>query len=204
MQRALSVTRQNFPEWYQAVVRDADMAEPSPVRGCMIIKPWGWGIWERIQFLLDSRIKESGHENAYFPLPDSALLHRQGSRARGGLRQGDGGGDAPSPQEHRRQAAARSHGGTGRALHHPPDVGDDHRRFLLALDQEPPRPAAADQPVGKRDALGIAHAPVPAHQRIPLAGGPHRARERGRGDGGDDEDPRALPRLLGGAACPCR
>ncbi len=68
MQRALSVTRQNFPEWYQAVVRDADMAEPSPVRGCMIIKPWGWGIWERIQFLLDTRIKESGHENAYFPL----------------------------------------------------------------------------------------------------------------------------------------
>ncbi len=40
--RALSVTReQNFPEWYQAVVRDADMAETSPVRGCMIIKPWG-------------------------------------------------------------------------------------------------------------------------------------------------------------------
>lgn len=68
MQRALSVSRQNFPEWYQAVVRDADMAEPSPVRGCMIIKPWGWGIWERMQALLDARIKATGHENAYFPL----------------------------------------------------------------------------------------------------------------------------------------
>ena len=67
--RALPVTReQNFPEWYQAVVRDADMAETSPVRGCMIIKPWGWGVWERIQAELDARIKDTGHDNCYFPL----------------------------------------------------------------------------------------------------------------------------------------
>ncbi|MGQ0457753.1 MAG: proline--tRNA ligase [Hyphomicrobium sp.] len=67
--RALSVTReQNFPEWYQAVVRDADMAETSPVRGCMIIKPWGWGVWELVQAELDARIKETGHDNCYFPL----------------------------------------------------------------------------------------------------------------------------------------
>ena len=67
--RALSITReQNFPEWYQAVVRDGDMAETSPVRGCMIIKPWGWGVWERIQGELDQRIKDTGHENCYFPL----------------------------------------------------------------------------------------------------------------------------------------
>ncbi|MBR2537000.1 MAG: proline--tRNA ligase [Hyphomicrobium sp.] len=67
--RALAITRdQSFPEWYQAVVRDGDMAETSPVRGCMIIKPWGWGIWERIQAELDQRIKDTGHENCYFPL----------------------------------------------------------------------------------------------------------------------------------------
>ncbi|MCB1504760.1 MAG: proline--tRNA ligase [Hyphomicrobiaceae bacterium] len=67
--RALSVTREeNFPEWYQAVVRDGDMAETSPVRGCMIIKPWGWGVWERIQAELDQRIKDTGHDNCYFPL----------------------------------------------------------------------------------------------------------------------------------------
>ena len=67
--RALSVTREeNFPEWYQAVVRDGDMAETSPVRGCMIIKPWGWAVWERIQAELDARIKETGHDNCYFPL----------------------------------------------------------------------------------------------------------------------------------------
>ncbi len=67
--RALSMTReQSFPEWYQAAVRDGDMAETSPVRGCMIIKPWGWGVWERIQAELDTRIKDTGHENCYFPL----------------------------------------------------------------------------------------------------------------------------------------
>src|SRR5262249_24534041 len=73
MQRALSAhrvkdNRSNFPDWYQAVVREADMAETSPVRGSMIIKPWGYGIWEQIQKELDRRIKETGHENCYFPL----------------------------------------------------------------------------------------------------------------------------------------
>nr|WP_264586071.1 proline--tRNA ligase [Rhodoblastus acidophilus] len=69
MKRALSVTREdNFPEWYQAVVDQADLAETSPVRGCMIIKPWGWGVWELVQQALDKRIKDTGHENCYFPL----------------------------------------------------------------------------------------------------------------------------------------
>jgi len=66
---ALKVTRaEDFPEWYQAIVREADLAELSPTRGCMIIKPWGYGIWERIQGELDRRIKETGHDNYYFPL----------------------------------------------------------------------------------------------------------------------------------------
>src|SRR5215469_6833158 len=73
MQRALSVSRttgnrSTFPEWYQAVVREADLAENSPVRGMMIIKPWGYGVWEEVQRDLDRRIKETGHVNAYFPL----------------------------------------------------------------------------------------------------------------------------------------
>ncbi len=68
MQRALSVDRSRFADWYQAVVRDADMAETSPVRGAMVIKPWGYGVWEQVQGELDRRIKASGHENCYFPL----------------------------------------------------------------------------------------------------------------------------------------
>lgn len=66
---AISPTRQaNFAEWYQQVIKAADMAENSPVRGCMVIKPWGWSIWEEIKNFLDKRIKETGHQNAYFPL----------------------------------------------------------------------------------------------------------------------------------------
>jgi len=68
MQRALDVNRSRFADWYQAVVRDADMAEPSPVRGAMVIKPWGYGVWEQIQQELNRRIEATGHENCYFPM----------------------------------------------------------------------------------------------------------------------------------------
>ena len=66
---AISPTRtENYPDWYQEVVKAADLAENSPVRGCMIIKPWGYAIWERIQAILDGMLKATGHVNAYFPL----------------------------------------------------------------------------------------------------------------------------------------
>ena len=58
----------DFPEWYQQVVRAADLAENSDVRGCMVIKPWGYGIWESIQRIFDGMLKRTGHRNAYFPL----------------------------------------------------------------------------------------------------------------------------------------
>jgi prolyl-tRNA synthetase len=68
-QSAIQPTRQaDFPEWYQQVIKAADMAENSEVRGCMVIKPWGYGIWELIQARLDKAFKDSGHKNAYFPL----------------------------------------------------------------------------------------------------------------------------------------
>lgn len=69
MATAITPTRaQNYPEWYQQVIKKADLAEVSKVHGCMIIKPWGYAIWENIQQELDRRIKETGHENLYFPL----------------------------------------------------------------------------------------------------------------------------------------
>lgn len=69
LQTAITPTRsEDYPEWYQQVVKAADMAENSSVRGCMVIKPWGYGIWELLQRDLDQRIKDTGHENAYFPL----------------------------------------------------------------------------------------------------------------------------------------
>lgn len=66
---AITPTRaENFPEWYQAVVKAADMAENSPVRGCMVIKPYGYALWENIQRALDDGIKAEDVQNAYFPL----------------------------------------------------------------------------------------------------------------------------------------
>lgn len=66
---AINPTRaQDFPLWYQQVIKAADMAESSSVRGCMVIKPWGYSIWQNIQTELDQRFKQQGHKNAYFPL----------------------------------------------------------------------------------------------------------------------------------------
>lgn len=58
----------NYAEWYQQVIRSADLAENSPVRGCMVIKPWGYQLWETIHDKLDKEFKATGHKNAYFPL----------------------------------------------------------------------------------------------------------------------------------------
>ncbi|MFZ4584537.1 MAG: proline--tRNA ligase [Acidimicrobiia bacterium] len=81
---ALPKQSEDFPAWYQAVVRDAGMAEPSLARGTMVIKPWGYAIWERLQRELDDRIKATGHENLYFPMfiPER-LLAREAEHVEG-------------------------------------------------------------------------------------------------------------------------
>lgn len=66
---AISPARQDdYPEWYQQVIRSAELAETSPVRGCMVIRPWGYALWENMRDALDGMFKETGHVNAYFPL----------------------------------------------------------------------------------------------------------------------------------------
>src|SRR5687768_422592 len=66
---AITPTRdENFPEWYQQVIKAADMAENAPVRGCMIVKPYGYAVWENIQKHFDGMIKAEDVQNAYFPL----------------------------------------------------------------------------------------------------------------------------------------
>ncbi len=66
---AITPTRaEDYPEWYQQVIKGADLAENSPVRGCMVIKPWGYALWENMQRRLDKMFKDTGHQNAYFPL----------------------------------------------------------------------------------------------------------------------------------------
>ena len=66
---AITPTRaEDYPEWYQQVIRSAKLAETSPVRGCMVINPWGYALWENIRDVLDGMFKDTGHVNAYFPL----------------------------------------------------------------------------------------------------------------------------------------
>jgi prolyl-tRNA synthetase len=66
---AVSPSRaEDYPEWYQQVIKASDMAERSPVRGCMVIKPWGYALWENIVAQMDRMFKATGVKNAYFPL----------------------------------------------------------------------------------------------------------------------------------------
>ena len=58
----------NYSEWYNDLVKRANLAEASAIRGCMVIKPYGFAIWEKMQRALDDMFKETGHSNAYFPL----------------------------------------------------------------------------------------------------------------------------------------
>ncbi len=79
-----SITRQSedFSDWYNDVVLRAELADHSPVRGCMIIRPYGYAIWESMQAELDRHIKATGHSNVYFPLFVPAQAPGEGGRAR--------------------------------------------------------------------------------------------------------------------------
>ena len=68
MAKEVTKRSENYSQWYNDLVVKADLAEQSAVRGCMVIKPYGYAIWEKMQQILDGMFKETGHKNAYFPL----------------------------------------------------------------------------------------------------------------------------------------
>ena len=68
MAKEVTKRSENYSQWYDDLVVKADLAERSAVRGCMVIKPYGYAIWEKMQHILDRKFKETGHQNAYFPL----------------------------------------------------------------------------------------------------------------------------------------
>jgi len=82
--KGITSRTEDFSQWYLDIIERADLAENSAVRGCMVIKPYGYAIWENIQKELDRRIKESGHKNAYFPIfiPKS-FFSREASHVKG-------------------------------------------------------------------------------------------------------------------------
>lgn len=83
-QQAVTSREEDFSKWYLDIIEKADLAEHSPVKGSMIIKPYGYAIWENMQKILDKKFKETGHENAYFPLliPKS-FLSKEASHVKG-------------------------------------------------------------------------------------------------------------------------
>jgi prolyl-tRNA synthetase, family I len=84
MSKGLPKRSENYSEWYNEIVRRADLAENSAVRGCMIIKPYGYAIWEKMQRALDDMFKETGHVNAYFPVfVPKSFLEKEEEHAEG-------------------------------------------------------------------------------------------------------------------------
>ncbi len=126
-------------------------------------------------------IQGDGARERLLPPPHPPLLPREGGRARRGLRQGVRDRHALPAEDRgegrRRHRRARSRESSGGGVHHPPDVRDDDLAHVREVDRLLARSADPHQPVGERDALGDAHASVPAHRRVPLAGGPHRPRD---------------------------
>ena len=68
MSKGLTTREENYSQWYNELVVKSDLAETSAVRGCMVIKPYGYTLWENMQRILDNMFKATGHTNAYFPL----------------------------------------------------------------------------------------------------------------------------------------
>ena len=142
----------DLSEWYQAICYRAELVSQAPVRGCLVLRPYGYGMWERLQAELDRRFKDTGHENAYFPLliPES-LLVREAEHIEGFAPEvawvTAGGGNEKLAE----RLAIRP---TSEVI-----VGVDVRGVGAVVS----RSADSDQSMGERDALGKTHAPVLAH-----------------------------------------
>ncbi|MTL36757.1 proline--tRNA ligase, partial [Turicibacter sanguinis] len=82
--QAITAIDEDFAQWYTDVVKKAELVDYSSVKGCMIIRPYGYAIWENIQQYLDQKFKETGHENVYMPMliPES-LLQKEADHVEG-------------------------------------------------------------------------------------------------------------------------
>src|ERR1700730_4504444 len=179
----------DFDRWYTDVVRKAELADYTPVRGCMVIRPYGYAIWERIQRVFDDMIKSSGHENWYFPLliPEE-LLMKEAEHIEGFTPEVAWGPRAGKPRQ------------AGPEAGHPADQRDHHRHPDPPLHPVSSRPSQAHKPVVQRRPLGDADPPLPADGRVPLAGGAHVSCERRGSPVRGRPDPGLLPHAGRGMA----
>ena len=171
---AITPTRdEDYPEWYQQVIKASDMAERSPVRGCMVIKPWGYALWENIMHVLDGMFQGNRRQKCLFPafIPLS-FLEKEAEHVEGFAK------ECAVVTHHRLEKARERRPGSGRGADgtpdRPADLRNHYRRFLFQMGQQLSRPAAVDQPVGQRGPLGNADPNIFANQRVSLAGRPYR------------------------------
>ena len=159
---------EDYSQWYLDVVLKAELADYGPVKGCMIIRPYGYAVWEHMQADMDRRIKETGHVNAYFPLfiPKS-FLEKEKEHVEGF-----------SPE-----CAWVTIGG-GEELEEPLAIRPTSEAMICSMYAKWVK-SWRDLPVLINQWANVVRwekvtRPVPAHDRVPLAGGPHAARDRGR------------------------
>jgi len=151
MEKKLPTRQENFSEWYNQVVLRTEMADYAPVRGCMVVRPYGWALWENIQKALDERFKATGHVNAAFPLliPQSFMSK-----------------EAEHVQGFSPELAVVTYGG-GELLEEPLVVRPTSETIIGTMYAKWIQ-SYRDLPVlinqwAKRRALGDAHQTVPAH-----------------------------------------
>ena len=137
--KELTKRSENYSEWYNQLVVKADLAEQADVRGCMVIKPYGYAIWEKIQRVLDDKFKETGVQNAYFPLliPKS-FLSREAEHVEGFAKE------------------------CAVVTHYRLKTNDTHDGVVV--DPVLSRSSYSLQPMVQCDALGDAHSPFPPHK----------------------------------------
>ena len=173
----------DFSEWYNDVIMQAELADYSPVRGCMVIRPHGYRIWELMQRALDDMFKETGHQNAYFPLfIPMSFLAKEAEHVEGFAK------EVAVVTHTRLKATGKTGAGAvmvdpASALEEPLVVRPTSETIIYAsfakwIQSYRDLPLLLE-PVVQRRALGAAHAVVPAHHGVPVAGGAHRARRRG-------------------------
>lgn len=175
MGKNLTSRAEDYSKWYNELVVKSDLAENSGVRGCMVIKPYGYAIWEKMQGQLDRMFKETGHENAYFPLfiPKS-YLSKEASHVEGFAKEcavvthyrlknaEDGSGivvDEDAKLEEETYCSA--------------NIRNDYLGYVSKMDSILSRSTLENQPMGQCGALGNADPSFLENGRVFMAGRPH-------------------------------
>ena len=179
MASKLTSREADYSKWYNELVVQADLAQHSDVKGCMVIKPYGFAIWERMKDVLDQMFKDTGHVNAYFPLfiPKS-YLSKEADHVEGFAKEcavvthyrlknaEDGSGVVVDPDAKlEEELIVRP---TSETI-----IWNTYKGWIQSYRDLP----SVGEPMGQRRSLGNAHAAVSTHGGIPLARGAHRPRD---------------------------